>query len=59
MHGAAFFEAAKLVSSTIDGLTGPDGQISAALYTRYDMTGAVTVTASAPGYGSVTFTELL
>lgn len=57
VHGAAFFQVNKLVSATIDELTGTDGQISAILYTRYDMNGTVTVTPSAPGFGSVTFTE--
>lgn len=54
VNNVAFFAGALFETS---GLTGPDGQFSAMLYTRRDLIGAVTVTASAPGYGSVTFTE--
>ena len=44
-------------SASVSGPTGSNGQYSAILYSRYDKTGAVTVSATAPGYGSVTFTE--
>jgi hypothetical protein len=39
------------------GVTGADGKVSATLVARHEKAGAATVTASAPGYGSVTFTE--
>jgi hypothetical protein len=42
------------------GYTGADGQVSATLYPKIDMTGAVTVTVTVTvtsGFGSVTFTE--
>ena len=56
LDGAAFFKD-QGVTTTVSGLTGSNGQFSAVLYARFDKTGVVTITATAPGYGSVTFTE--
>jgi hypothetical protein len=58
VSGAAWLKGPDgLVNFDADKLTGTNGQASTTLYARYDKTGAATVAASAPGYGSVTFTE--
>jgi len=58
VSGAAWLKGADgLVNFDTDELTGTNGQASTTLYARHDKTGAATVAANAPGYGSVTFTE--
>ena len=56
-HGPAVFDVNSDQVATIKALTGTDGKVSVTLFSRYNVTGAVTVTASAPEFGSVTFTE--
>jgi hypothetical protein len=60
VQGPATFELLGNVPGTgtgATGYTGANGQVSATLYPKIAMTGAVTVTASTSGFGSVTFTE--
>ena len=56
-HGPAVFDVNSNQVETIKALTGTDGKVSVTLFSRYNVTGAVTVTATAPEFGSVTFTE--
>jgi hypothetical protein len=46
-----------LLDNAAYGYTGADGQYGIDLYPGINMTGAVTVTATTSGFGSVTFTE--
>jgi hypothetical protein len=56
-HGPAEFVVDGVLGTpTIEVPTGSDGQAAAALFPKYNETGPVTVTASAPDFGSVTFT---
>ena len=60
VQGPATFELLGNVPGTgtgATGYTGADGQVSATLYPKIAMTGAVTVTVTTSGFGSVTFTE--
>jgi hypothetical protein len=61
IHGTAavFIDFNKNHRDTATAVTGAfyPGQASAVLYAGYNVAGAVTITATAPGYGSVTFTE--
>jgi hypothetical protein len=44
-------------ASAVTGAYGYPGQAAVWLYAGYNVAGTVTITATAPGYGSVTFTE--
>jgi hypothetical protein len=61
IHGTAavFIDFNKNHRDTTTAVTGAvyPGQASAVLYAGYNVAGTVTITATAPGYGSVTFTE--
>ena len=57
VHGPAVFVVSHIGTDTLQVVTGADGQAAAALYPKYNQTGPVTVTASSPDFGSVTFTE--
>lgn len=61
IHGTAavFIDFNKNHRDTATAVTGAlyPGQASAVLYAGYNVAGTVTITATAPGYGSVTFTE--
>jgi hypothetical protein len=57
VHGPAQFVVDGVLGvDTIQVFTGSQGQASATLFPKYNETGPVTVTASAPDFGSVTFT---
>jgi hypothetical protein len=57
VHGPAVFVVSHIGTDTLQVVTGADGQAAADLYPKYNETGPVTVTASSPDFGSVTFTE--
>jgi hypothetical protein len=63
IHGTAavFIDFNKNHRDTATAVTGAlyPGQASAVLYAGYNVAGSVTITATAPGYGSVTFTETI
>ena len=58
IHGtAAVFIVDSSHRDTTSAVTGTDGKAFVWLYAGYNVAGTVTITATAPGYGSVTFTE--
>lgn len=63
IHGTAavFIDYNKNHRDTATAVTGAvyPGQASAVLYAGYNVAGSVTITATAPGYGSITFTETI